>query len=414
MTLPRLLLISGVRPGAGHVGEIILGDLCRGYPGRNLCFFHLHHRGIHSLPLEDLGWLPTCNRSRRFETPYRPYPGPLGAAAAIVGSQVLFRRHIRSLVRAGVAFGRQQRVQKVWVVLESATSIAVGRRVARQLGVPLLAQVWDTVEYLLSGPFDPVVKRQLLNEFGRSVREAERVAVVSPQMAKEYEERYSAKTVVVHHGLPSTMCRPAASEPVRRDRWTIGFAGSMNAPSAWRALLQGLHHSGWRVNERAVVLRILGSSLRLEASNAVHVEYLGHRSVEDTAAALAECDVNYLPHPFEPAMAPFSRLSFPTKLSTYAAAGRPILLHAPEYSSLVPFHERFPVGGLVRTLEPGRLVAAMESLAASETTYAHAAATVAAVTGTYNLENFRHAFVQFASADGHQDGVRTAVERPAG
>jgi hypothetical protein len=399
-TAPKILLISGVRPGAGHVGEIILRDLCRAYPKGRVCFYHLFHAGIPSEPDPELAWMETRVARRRFETPYRPVGGALGSGAAMLGSQLLFRRQVRRHVRDAVAFGREQRVDKVWAVLESPTGMAIAARVARALGVPLLAQVWDAPEFLLpEGAFDPLVRRQLLAAFGRALHEAERTAVVSHAMKDEYEARHGARSVVVHHGLAAADRRPAALHPVRDDELRIGYAGSMNAPSAWQSLLRSFDATGWRLDGRRVVVRVLGPSMRMNATAPLNVEFLGYRSTADTAAALAECDVTYLPHPFEHEMTPFARFSFPTKLSTYAAAARPILVHAPAHSSLTRFFAEHPVGALVQTLEPAEITAALRGLM-EERTYAAAAETVAGVAANvYNMERFQRAFAEFVGLD---------------
>lgn len=419
-SVPHLLLVSGVRAGAGHVGEIILRDLCHAYPGGRMSSFFVPQAGVASMTDPAIGAAATQERPRRYESPLRLLPGPLGALTAIGGSQLLFRRHVGGLIRDAVSFGRAQGVDKVWVVLESITGIAMGRQVARTLGVPLLAQVWDPPEYLLRRMnVDPILRRQIMNEFERSLSEAECVAVVSDAMKAEYASRYGARTVVVHHGLSAAERRAPALHPHGDGVLSIGFAGSMYAPSAWQALMEALDAVGWTIHGRKVVVRVLGGSLRMSTAAPVNIEYLGFRSTSETAMALAQCDVNYLPHPFEAGMADFARLSFPTKLSTYVATGRPLLLHAPEYSSLVPFFRSFRAGACVTSLRPADVVAALESLVESRERYANAAREASRAAETaFNMETFLAGFDEFVGigrgrSDARVSGVPVATERDA-
>ncbi len=96
--------------------------------------------------------------------------------------------------------------------------------------------------------------------------------------------------------------------------------------------------------ERKVILRMAGTRYLLEPRGPQQIEYFGWRSVEETIEILSEADLLYLPQPFAESLRPLAELSFPTKLSTYLAAGRPVLLHAPSYASVCPFFKRFAFG----------------------------------------------------------------------
>ncbi|HXV73563.1 MAG TPA: hypothetical protein VD713_02420, partial [Sphingomonadales bacterium] len=53
--------------------------------------------------------------------------------------------------------------------------------------------------------------------------------------------------------------------------------------------------------------------------------------------AMNEADLFYLQHPFDERQRDFSKTSFPAKLPGYLAARRPIVFHAPPYSSAAEF-----------------------------------------------------------------------------
>ena len=106
--------------------------------------------------------------------------------------------------------------------------------------------------------------------------------------------------------------------------------------------------------------------------------------------------VNYLPQPFEESLRELAELSFPTKLSTYAAAGRPLLVHCPDYASLAPLFADHPLGAICTSLKPVDMVRAIEQLADDSDCYRTAATCVAELAATeFSQEHYRNQFLRF-------------------
>jgi hypothetical protein len=132
---------------------------------------------------------------------------------------------------------------------------------------------------------------------------------------------------------------------------------------------------------------MLGTDFRFRTGRPANIEFCGFHSPAETVRILSGCDAAYLPQPFEPALHELARYSFPTKLSTYLAAGRPILIHAPEHASLAEFYGQFAVGARCSVLDPNVLAAAIETLA--EGTNGGAVAAVGAAARTeFSHETF--------------------------
>ena len=66
---------------------------------------------------------------------------------------------------------------------------------------------------------------------------------------------------------------------------------------------------------------------------------------------LGDSDACYLPYWIDPKYGSVVRLAFPSKLSLYLAAGKPVFFHGPGTSSPVVFFEKYPVGVCCHTLE---------------------------------------------------------------
>ncbi|MEO2035262.1 MAG: hypothetical protein ABGZ35_24560, partial [Planctomycetaceae bacterium] len=258
----------------------------------------------------------------------------------------LFTKHTRDLTRRAVRFGRKHSVQLVWAVLDCPTTIAIAQQVAAELNVALASLVWDAPELLaeLLG-LDRFSSSQLLQSFGKALKASRQIGVVGETMKEKYDQKYGTNAIIVRHGLNDEplrhQCRTAHDDIAPL---IIGFAGTVTSPREFETLLQSLDLVEWQIHGRPVVLRLVGSRFVLSSHSKRHIEYFGWRSVTETISLLGEADMCYLPQPFSRAERHLARLSFPTKLSTYIATGRPVILHAPPHASVVPFFNRFRFG----------------------------------------------------------------------
>lgn len=398
---PRLLLVSGTPPGSGDVGAINLRDLCRHYPAGCICSFVVMSPSHPYVEDPDLADMLARVEARRYETPHRPLSGKLGSALAWASSRWVFLPYVRRLVKQAAEFGRERQVDKVWQVLDSPTTIAMGAEVARVLDVPLLTTVWDPPDYVLrQAGIDRITRAQLLRRFGDALAYSERTSVVSETMQEDYDREFGANAVIVRHGLARDDRREAATQPGSDTEFTIGYAGSLYAKDAWDALMTALSTVDWQLGGRKVIVRALGLTFRFTCQFKAHIEYLGWQSTSETAELLSACDVNYLPYPFQEGMRDVARYSFPSKLGTYVATGRPVFIHAPPYASTAKFFERFPVGACCHSLDSDDIITALQELTAKPDHYARSAELAASVALTeFNQEHFLKCFADFAGVN---------------
>jgi hypothetical protein len=136
----------------------------------------------------------------------------------------------------------------------------------------------------------------------------------------------------------------------------IGFAGTLYDSGQLDCLISAIGQFGWSINERPIKLRIIGNYFRFNKLNRpANIELLGWRDTEATRGLLSECAFTYLPIPFGADFEEFARLAFPTKLSTYLAAGRPVLVHGPDYSAPVKFCNENGFGRICTSMNEGDL-----------------------------------------------------------
>lgn len=358
---PRTLVFSGTLPGEPGVGGVILKELQQELGAEHLDFCCL----VRPQAIQ-LGWPERADgrvtvHPRRFETAWRPCRGVAGEWVALLARRLKYRPLCRQLVDKIVASPDAQACQQVWAVLDCPAAIDLASEVARRLGKPLSVMVWDAPELLIDQlQLDRWSAKRLLKQFDATIRRAERVGVIGEPMESAYRDRYGAKEFVILR-LAIRESLPVVATPTAADQMRIGFAGSITSPQAFSSLVQMLDRCGWKIDGRAVTLRLIGSRYTVDARVPQRIEYFGWRSVTETTELLGECDVLYLPQPFAERLRPLAELSFPTKLSTYVAAGKRVLLHGPEYASIVPFLQRFPMGGVCHSLAPEDLQGALQA-----------------------------------------------------
>ena len=400
MNGPAVLVVSGCPPGDGCVGEVILRDLVRHYAPGTFAFMVLSETPSPTA-LRDGAAAITYRPDLSLRPPARRLPGRAGALAAWAatsGAVRRLRRRAAEAVKAAAGPG----TRAVWTILDAAGPVAVGDAVAAVAGVPVVSLVWDCPSYFLQrAGFDAWSRRLLMRHFGACLGQSCRVGVVSEAMRRTYADAYGARGLITRHGLAAAAHAAVRTLSPGPGPVTIGYAGGLYATGAWLALLQALDSLGWRLNGREIKLTACGSDFVVRTRGPATVELLGWRSDAEVFERLSACDILYLPQPFDDYLRTLARLSFPTKLSTYAATGRPVVLHAPAHASLVSYFGTHAGTAVCRECSPHALVPVLRRLVDDAGAYAAASrASVAMARQDLNEESFRR---QFAELLGVQD-----------
>ena len=222
-----------------------------------------------------------------------------------------------------------------WIVAHGAPV-----RVAPDLiaaGIPVHITVHDDPAWgnvLLTRRYLPLAPL-LAFDLNRSLRGARSVDVVSEPMARRYGARHGVAPTIVHRGLVG----PVAPSP-RYDRQqglSVAVLGSTYGFREVRVLMQALRLASERLKVRARLTVIGGvdeAHVRSLCPPGLALEVTGHVAEPEGVAKLRECFMLYLSYPFGLRGKVLRTTSFPTKLSTYVMAARPVLLHMPADSSV--------------------------------------------------------------------------------
>ena len=374
----KVLLLTDIPPCKDYTGGIVLDRLCRFLPEGSIACCAVVNRKISSRLPPDLD-IPIEYHKKPIEKAIRLLPGEAGESI----SRWLENRHeqhvLETILPQVVEFGRRNKVDKLWCMLQGQTMVRLARPVASALGVPLYTQVWDPFGWWLrANKIDQDTSHHLLNEFDEVIRSSRACATASWAMSEEYTSKYGVKNIPVISSLSKESACPPATAPNESDEFVIGMAGQIYATEEWNALVRAIDKFNWRVDGKKIKFRILSRRRKFKIlsrgmpSGVTHpqnAEYLGWLSQQDAIKALSEVDMLYVPYWFSENFREESTLAFPSKLVTYFAAGRPVMFHGPDYASPARYLEKNNAGLCCYTLEPDAIFEQIKLLATNRDVY---------------------------------------------
>ncbi len=375
----KILLLTDIPPCKNFTAGLVLDQLCRFLPRGSIACFAMVNPALDAKLSPDLDWIPVAYARKRNEAAFWPSPARLLRSAIrrisesrrgrsspvassprawlarkslprLPGSGMLARPLrfpivwaveklrrvcvVPRLTNQAVAFGRAQKVDVVWAVLQGQTVTQMAVDVARRLQAPLITQVWDPLRWwLLANKIDRFNQQSALDDFDQALRESRTCITASWAMAQAYQSRYSTRAIPVIASHPSEWARTPDLNRFPGDQLKLGMAGQFYAGEEWLQLLRALNMSGWQVRGRSVSLTVLGAACPPGDAPPDRIRYLGWRSQEEAVELLSALDLLYCPYPFDGRMEEVATLSFPSKVVLYLAAGRPVLFHGPDYAS---------------------------------------------------------------------------------
>lgn len=345
----RTLLLTTKAPSNAQTGGIVLNQLAHMFPVGSLACVVVPDRVKYPRHDNSLNQMPIKYFLRLNEYPRTFVPTAV--------SKFIDRQYMNGLTNRIVAFAREQKVQAVWCILESLTQIYLARAVADRLGVPLFTQVWDPPSWWLH------VRRvrrdyaeQTLAEFDQAIRHSAACAVTSWAMAEAYHNKYGAKTTILLPSLPKELALPPATSLHDPVSLSIGLAGQIYAYDTWDSLIKALDSVNWTIGQRQVNIHLFGRHDKVKPLNHPHIIKSGWASQTETIRSLSNMDILYCPYWFDPKYTEETTISFPSKLITYYAAGRPVFFHGPITSGPAKFIKNNNAGYVCTSPEPKQII----------------------------------------------------------
>jgi len=197
---------------------------------------------------------------------------------------------------------------------------------------------------------------------------ASKVYSMSEPMKKFYEAK-GLRTEVLPHGLDPSLERLSMAR-TRSGPLKVGFSGGIyeNNLQAISDLLEAKKSSGDSFEfhltcpaQSVELLKSRGLSDSIDSISTLPTR-------DEVIDFLSGCDLLFIPMSFESKVREDLLTIFPTKVTDYWLAGRPILVYGPKEYSFVPLAETDGYAAIVSERSPERLAEAINALANSQET----------------------------------------------
>ncbi len=397
----KVLLLSAVPPSSKYTGALMLHSMCRALPSDKLACFAVLTPGMDSEIHQDWRSIPYTHRQKPSESQIRHFPLHLGVLESYIKEQSTAAFAIPKLTKEILTFAETTGAGTIWCTLEGQTMIRLALALQKQLPLPMVAQIWDPPGWWLrDNNVDKFSRKKVLSDFADVLSNSKTTtAAASWAMAEQYKKDYGCNAIPVVPGLPKDWACPPSAGLNDSTTLTIGFAGQLYSSDEWNCLMSALESKGWMIEGRRVEVRALGRTFGINAKGERNIRFYGWRSQQESIEILSSCDVLYCPYWFSPQFETESRLSFPSKLTSYLATGRPVIFHGPSYASPSRFLQENNAALQCNSLNQKSLIEALRTLVSDSTLYQNLAANGAAAFHGHLTE--QHTQTQFLKAIGY-------------
>jgi glycosyltransferase involved in cell wall biosynthesis len=354
---PRLLYVGEFPPSNHHGGAILLKRLLDHYPGDCLTVItsSIGMKASQVTGLVDCTHLvlPAFDRSRYFLI------GKLMSAANWLGL---------SLVALGtIVEVKRKRVEALLTIVQGRYYFAAAFA-AWITATPHITIVHDNFTSAYVSPSAPVrkVKRYLTRKI---LRNAAHIYAVSPEMQRLVSRECGAVSEIQ---LPSTAAAPREVQIPHEGGPIILFAGligytvrdSLNLLADLIKTRQ-LEKHGICGAKLHLCTTLTEADIRTFGWDHEDIVSRGWIPQSEIASVLASADILFLPYSFLDGSRDAVETAFPSKTADYLAAGKPILVFGPKYSSLVRYASEQGFAEIVDEFSPDALVQGICKIAGS-------------------------------------------------
>ncbi|MCO5084583.1 MAG: hypothetical protein M9955_23360 [Rhizobiaceae bacterium] len=326
----RVLLIAGVPPCSNYSGGIFLEQIVRAtQPPAGV--FVVQNRHLTPILSADL--------ASRLSIRTRIKPEELHDAGDMPVRVRRDERHARlktvpELFSKALRFAAEINATDFWIVLEGQTLIRLAHMLMTKGGLPVHVQVMDPPGWWLRAHnVDTRSSEEILKQFDEVLRGAAGCAAASWAMASHFRHLYKARCAVVVPALDAQLALPAALSP-GDGTMRVAFSGQTYATEEMNDLIGAMVDIKNSGRFRDVELHAFTNHIPTDVPDSTSViRSRGWISQKDLVRELAKMDLLYCPYWFAEGMRETANLSFPSKLITYFASGRPVVFHGRADSS---------------------------------------------------------------------------------
>ncbi len=347
----KILLLSDLPPCTNHTAGLFLDKLCMYLrdSGCDIYAYIVKNEEVYTELPEDT----KCTEIWFDKKPKENVGRVKNRVASRVYDMFCNVALIPAIEKRIVEFAKKAEVEMVWGVVQGQTMTKLIRSVANKCNTQYTVQFFDDISWWFqANRVDGMTQSIVLREYKRMIRDAYCFMGASEEMASEYAKKCGCKR---HVGImmPFDKGNQNSKKCERNDdRYIIAISGQLYARSTINALMEALAKMEWHSAEKQIVFRIYGPEVVFYGLKNAMIEYRGWLKQDTLLEELNEADLLYCPYRFDPDFEAVARYSFPGKLSTYMKTGVPILVHAPEYSSIVQFCKEYQCGYILDSIDP--------------------------------------------------------------
>ncbi|WP_341791060.1 glycosyltransferase [Rickettsia endosymbiont of Gonocerus acuteangulatus] len=393
----KILLLTDIPPCENYTAGLVLKPLVRFLPLDQIVMCTVSHPAFEFKIPPELEKIPHLKLFKFIE---RMKSGGLVAYILELFNAIRVKYYLLPKI---IKFAKEHKVDTIWVVLQGQTIVRLARPLAKKLSASLFTQVWDSFEWWLHAcKTDKLTQKRLLKEFDKVLRYSTCCATASWGMSEEYEAKYNIPTIPIVAGLPKEFAKLPAVTYNNTDEYIISISGQFYAKDEWLCFINALNRVNWKIAGKNIKIRVMGGDFEiLRQLSPANIEYLGWRSQEEAINLLAKSDLLYMPYWFSKEFYKESSTSFPSKLVTYFASGRPVFCHAPPYASPSKYIMKHNAGYICNSLDTHEIINVLEKAISDKESYS-----IFAQNGhncflqDFTLESIKENFLKFLNMNG--------------
>ncbi len=363
-------LVSDIPPCTNYSGGIFIDQMLRAANGRIRQAFIV----LNSVLRPQLSDTASSMDMVTLAKPREAHDDPSLPVSACREAEKAADRYVQTEVLPRLlAFTAARNIQSFWVLLEGQTMIRLAHYLLNATTLPVAVQVMDPPRnWFDMHNVDQETQAELFGQYESVLRQAACCACASWAMAEAYSTQFRVRCVPVIPSLPETVGAAGAWRPISPDRLNIGFAGQLYARQEWDQLRRVLTANDWRIDGREVNLHAFSRDIKTSDGHVLARGWID--AVPELIQALRELDLLYMPYRFSETHSEEARLCFPSKLTTYLAAGPPVLVHGPSYSSPVQFVRQHSAAFVCDETSDAALLASLHQVVSDPELYRRVAA----------------------------------------
>lgn len=399
----KVLLLTDIPPCKNFTAGLVIWQLMKFLPKGSVSCYAVVHPLVNATLDPDFKDIPFIHKVKPREQSLRLLPWRFGFISAFLHEMYMHFVKVPRIANEVVNFAKKNGVDRIWCIMEGQTMFRLAVLVKKRLNLPLYTEVWDPPGWWLrANRVDYLSRKVIMNTFDKAMRLSRANAAASWAMSDYYNEKYRCNAIPVIPSLDKSWILKPAEKLHDRDTVIIGMAGQLYAEAEWINLLLTLERVNWTIAGKKIMIRLMGRQIEAHANTPHRIEFLGWQSQPDTLKLLSESDILYCPYWSDPVFVEEAKYSFPSKLTTFLAAGRPVFFHGPEYASPARFLKKYDAAVFSHDCSTVNIYNALEALIKDTALYARLAANgTKAISENLTLEVMRSQFEKFLEFKGN-------------